>query len=406
MSRPHFGAPAFLTAGLLVVGILLITACRNAGTTAPAAQNELSPEEMALLVNQARAAAQQEAPRIPERPADKPRTDQVDWIAMGPQSNQTTPHPSAADYDAAPKAQPSENQSQFVSFGATSPTRSSAPDRTAVPTNSKPAPRSSANPGEPAQSSAAPPPPAPPKPLTRQQAIDRLAELVGTADAPYDETLRPYIARAALSIFDPAREMTASDLADLPRRDQRLVLAYHRVFRQLGQTLGGHPRADREALEDAAAELADEIASWRTLEIRKLRLCKRVEGYGVYETFSRNTFLARKRQPVVVYTELDHFDSELSENNTFVTRLNSEIVLFNQSDGLPVWRQRPVTIVDESRNRRRDFFTVQIIELSELLTVGKYLLKVTITDEIGQSVDEATIPIEIVSDPSLVSQSQ
>jgi hypothetical protein len=34
--------------------------------------------------------------------------------------------------------------------------------------------------------------------------------------------------------------------------------------------------------------------------------------------------------------------------------------------------------------------------------VGKYLLKVTMTDLQGGSIDEKTIPIQIVADPSLV----
>ena len=79
-------------------------------------------------------------------------------------------------------------------------------------------------------------------------------------------------------------------------------------------------------------------------------------------------------------------------------------MLYNDSDGLPVWRQKPVSIKDESRNARRDFFVVQIIQLSSRLTVGKYDMKITITDELGEQVDETSIPIEIVADPSLTLQ--
>ncbi|MCG8403178.1 MAG: hypothetical protein MJA84_16535, partial [Firmicutes bacterium] len=62
----------------------------------------------------------------------------------------------------------------------------------------------------------------------------------------------------------------------------------------------------------------------------------------------------------------------------------------------------PVRITDVSRNVRRDFFLVQMIELPKRLTLGEFALKVRVTDEHGQTRDETTIPIEIVADQSLV----
>ena len=64
--------------------------------------------------------------------------------------------------------------------------------------------------------------------------------------------------------------------------------------------------------------------------------------------------------------------------------------------------QNTVQIVDRSRNRRRDFFEVQLIKLPPQLSVGKYWLKVRVTDLHGNYIDETSLPIKIVADQALV----
>jgi hypothetical protein len=215
------------------------------------------------------------------------------------------------------------------------------------------------------------------------------------------ESLKPFVLRSAMSLADPKLEVTGEDVAHLPRPQRRLLLAYQRTFTQLGQELGQNPIHDDDVLETAAIELHEQVAGWQPLTIRTAKLCTRVKGYGVYEEFDRYAFMAGQSQPAIIYVELDHFDTEAQPNGNFAVRLTSEVVLYNETDGLPVWRQAPVAIVDESANRRRDFFVVQIIKLPDRLTVGKYRLKVTITDEVGREVDEATISLQIVADAAL-----
>ena len=150
----------------------------------------------------------------------------------------------------------------------------------------------------------------------------------------------------------------------------------------------------------AAEELHEQVQQAQPLRIRNARLCKRVNGYGVFEPFDDHAFLAGRENPVIVYAELENFATKATAQGRHVVRLKQQIVLYNESDGLAVWRVRPTDIVDRSRNRRRDFFVVQIIHLPDKLTVGKYMLKVTITDRVGEEVDEATIPLRILADDS------
>lgn len=242
--------------------------------------------------------------------------------------------------------------------------------------------------------------PGPAAPLSREQLIAQLRQQVEDA-AKTDHSLRPWLNRAALSVFDPSLELTDKDLSALADDQRRTILAYQRTFTQIARTTGRSADDDRQLLLDAARELSDQLASEQPLRIGVLKLCKRVKGFGVYDAFEGSTFLAGRSHPVIVYAELDHFHTKATDEGKHVVQLTQEIVLYNQADGLPVWRQEPAVITDESHNVRRDFFVVQIIRLSDRLTVGKYLLKVTITDEVGKTVDESTLPLQIVADPGM-----
>ncbi len=216
--------------------------------------------------------------------------------------------------------------------------------------------------------------------------------------------LRPYLARAALTLADPHRELTESDVPELPPEDRKLVLAYQRAFSELARTLNGDATQNRQQLLMAVEELNEQVGSNRQMSIRTAKLCTKVSGYGVYTTFEKNTFVAGREQPIIVYAEIDRFGAKLDEEGQNVVQLTQQIVLYNESDGLAVWKVKPTEIVDRSRNRRRDFFVVQIVNLPARLTVGKYNLKLTLTDNVSQTVDEATIPIQIVADSDLASK--
>ena len=227
-----------------------------------------------------------------------------------------------------------------------------------------------------------------------------------TASMDSPQELRPYMAAAAMSLADPSLELSESDLAALPLGLRRSVLAYQRAFAQLGREMGGESEAGHASsgaeLRLAAEEILDQLSADRSLRILNAALCTKVDGYGVYEPFRSTSFLAGLSQPVVIYAELENF-SPRAEESGYLVHLTYEVALYNEADGLVVWRRRPSEILDRSRNRRRDFFVVQLVNLPERLTVGKYRLKLTITDRIGGTVDETSLPLEMVADPTLTS---
>jgi hypothetical protein len=242
--------------------------------------------------------------------------------------------------------------------------------------------------------------PGPDRPLTTVELVQRLADQLKRDAAAGKAGLRPHLALAAMSLIDPAREITEKDLPGLSPDDRKLVLAYQQAFTTLGRSLGEAADADRQQVRLAAEELYEQLAMKRPMRIRNAHLCTKVNGYGVYTPFASNTFLAGREHPVIVYAELDDFVAKAGGDGQFTVNLTQEIVLYNESDGLAVWRVKPTEILDQSRNRRRDFFVVQIVQLPARLTVGKYMLSLSVTDQHGLTMDEAKIPVQIVADTS------
>lgn len=145
-------------------------------------------------------------------------------------------------------------------------------------------------------------------------------------------------------------------------------------------------------------ELGERLRSQAELTIPVVALCKKVEGFGVYDPMEPARFAAGREQPAIVYCEIDNFSSQLDGQRRWTTMLAEEVVLYDEQNGLEVWREKQTrSIVDYSRNRRHDFFLVKMIKLPANLTIGRYLLKVSVVDQQVQRVAENTVAVEIVA---------
>ncbi|MFA9477426.1 hypothetical protein ACERK3_03860 [Phycisphaerales bacterium AB-hyl4] len=234
-----------------------------------------------------------------------------------------------------------------------------------------------------------------PDPLTRRELLALLRERLRESD---NSTMSKALIAAAISLADPNHEIDPAILGQLSGSQRDRVELFQQLLLTLGQELAQGGDLERYDIE----RRLDELFRDRPLEIRTFALCRRVSGYGVYEPFESKTFLAGRDQRVIAYSELEHFRHNRLANGNYEVELEQEVVLYNESDGLAVWRHEPVRITDESRNPRRDFFVVQMITLPARISVGKYRLKVRISDQHGNSLDETTIPLEFVADASLV----
>lgn len=240
-----------------------------------------------------------------------------------------------------------------------------------------------------------------------------------------DESNAPAGPLAALAALDFAAAVASPDSQNssagspVPasglRAESRLTpreadaLRAWRGFLASAQATLSDPGAGPAALAEPARALADSLGSWTALSIPTAALCSRVEGYGTYREFPRPSdgyrFLARSATKLIVYAEVEHF-GRTSKSRDGVwgheVSLTQSLELFHAAgtaDTL-VWQRPEQAIVDFSRRPRRDFFTVQVIDLPANLGVGAYRLKLTVTDKATGAVAESIIPFELVADAS------
>lgn len=233
----------------------------------------------------------------------------------------------------------------------------------------------------------------------RKLMVDLSRELY--ANGAYSDTpLRELLVIASMSLVDPERRLEPAAVPDLTDKERELLGHLQNFFAELGRGLDS--QADPEAaIVEAVAKLRNALVEQPTLKLPTAALCTRVGGFGEYTTFSHYRFLAHSEQKVIVYLEIEDFTSEVNSKGEYVTELAQQLVIYSDRDGIPVWKQDWQSAVDVTKNRRTDFFTVQVVTLPKALSVGKYQLKVHVRDEKSKAEAETTIPFEMVADAKL-----
>jgi hypothetical protein len=215
-----------------------------------------------------------------------------------------------------------------------------------------------------------------------------------------DQPLRELLGMAAMVMVDPELRLNPEAFPDLSETERRLLARLQGFFAELGEKLDGSVEAE-EAVVNAVLNLQESLVEEPELELPAAALCWRVGGFGDFEPFERNTFLAQDEQQVILYLEIDGFTSELNRMNQWLTEISQQLEIINDSDGIPVWSEPWQKAVDVTSHRRRDFFTTQIITLPKALSVGKYHFKIRVRDDRSGAEAEESITFEMVADPKL-----
>lgn len=240
------------------------------------------------------------------------------------------------------------------------------------------------------------PSPAPEAPLTNSRPLSELTRLV--------------MARAAGQSIDEAR------LSALEKNLTPEERSFYEQWKSLNQAVAGENAGDVNRLREAAGRFAQAANAWAPLSIPTLALCSRVEGFGLYNELKRAAdqgptrtyqFLAGRKSKFIVYCEVGGFAARAaskSGRDGFEVELEQDLTLYAAAKDRDVaaWRRTGQRVTDFSRNPRKDFFVVQIVELPENLSVGAYTLKVRLIDRGSDSgaQAEALVNIDIVADAS------
>jgi hypothetical protein len=187
-----------------------------------------------------------------------------------------------------------------------------------------------------------------------------------------------------------------SSLTTLPTEDRELVSAVMDGLANFRSTL----RSDNNMLYSRKirplADLTDRLKQQAELSIPMLVLCTKVDGFGRYDPIEPARFPAQREAQAIIYCELENFASQQNAGKMYQTDVTQEAVLYTE-DGMQVWADKTQTIQDLSRHRRHDFFLRTLVKFPGTLTVGRYMLKVSIVDRQANRVAEASLPIQITS---------
>jgi hypothetical protein len=189
-----------------------------------------------------------------------------------------------------------------------------------------------------------------------------------------------------------------SDVSQLTGEDRDLLLALMDGLNNFRTAAHNNSNLMLNSKIQPLLEMADRLRSQAQLSIPTVAFCTRVISYGVYQPMIGTKFPASRNNELILYNEAANFTSIQGSDSIWRTRLRQEMVLYTDT-GLAAWpdKSNAATFVDQSRNRRHDFFISRRIALPSSLAAGKYVLKITMTDEQSDRVVEASAPLELVA---------
>jgi len=218
-----------------------------------------------------------------------------------------------------------------------------------------------------------------------------------------DQPLHELLGIAAMVLVDPELRLNPQAFPDLSEQERQLLEKLQNFFAELGEKLDGSAEAE-EVIVNAVLALQKELVKEPELKLPAAAMCWRVGGFGDYQAFDRDVFLAHSEQQIILYLEIDGFTSELNKMNQWLTEISQQLEIISDSDGIPVWSEPWQKAVDVTSHRRHDFFTTQIITLPKALSVGRYHLKIRVRDEKSGAETEESITFEMVADPKLTAK--
>lgn len=212
------------------------------------------------------------------------------------------------------------------------------------------------------------------------------------------ETMKPGVlaslASTSIDAKHPLFNLNAPDRETLVNARERLL---------------NNPEGVPESLIKSLRMTTIDTSTATAIEITDMALCVRVDGFGRYEPYASTTFVAGRPIRAIVYTQLAKFsirparDSDpvqrnVATNDQVSVDLSQELSLYHDPDGLLAWHRPAQMVVETSRTKRSDFYLVQQVELPRSITIGRYNLKVVVTDRTTGAQAERIVPIEVVAE--------
>ncbi|MCH2153648.1 MAG: hypothetical protein MK089_09945 [Phycisphaerales bacterium] len=209
--------------------------------------------------------------------------------------------------------------------------------------------------------------------------------------------LRDLTVLAALALLDRDRALQATAMESLSAEQRIALESIQNLFLAMEGRLDDE-QAVLVNLSEAAMGFQASLRKAPEFGLMNTSLATRVGGYGDIDEWKLRSeaddynFIAHSSQEVILYLELEGFDSRMDGDGQWSTSTSQQLTIYSDRDGIPVWREPWQTANDQSNSRRNDYFTVQKVKFPTNLSVGKYQLKVRVRDEQSRAESETIIP--------------
>jgi hypothetical protein len=129
------------------------------------------------------------------------------------------------------------------------------------------------------------------------------------------------------------------------------------------------------------------------LTIQRSMLCDRIDGFGNVVAFPTSNFEPGQR--VLVYTELQNFQSELTDEGKYRSEFAARIEFMREGDDQVLEKIQVLQIEDLCDVERTDYF--QSFELTLPALEGKYRMRIMLRDYLSQQVAESSLEFSVRS---------
>ncbi len=147
---------------------------------------------------------------------------------------------------------------------------------------------------------------------------------------------------------------------------------------------------------EATRALQEKLRAKADLQVPKVELCTEIRQFGVYTPFPSSDFKAGIPNDVLIYVEVDNFESRKLAGDEYRTLLGAQLSLLSKDGKVLVSLDEP-NIEDVSRGVRRDFFLAfGPITIPGNLPVGEYVVDVSIEDKLAGKTNNNKTSLRLV----------
>ncbi|HPD30451.1 MAG TPA: hypothetical protein PLL20_10675 [Phycisphaerae bacterium] len=231
--------------------------------------------------------------------------------------------------------------------------------------------------------------PSGPMPMDTAAMIAYLEDVVARHPEQLDDQLK--LRLLYLATGQDEKAVAPLNIGDPVRAE--FVIALLKTLRNSKKMIVDPASKDPSALA-AVDELRRLLGQQLPVSIPRIALVTRINSFGDYLALNPPKFPAGKPVQVFLYTEVNNFRSEPTDDGKLQTILSQKVEIFDSS-GKIVWQRSEPNIVDRVVTPRQDFFIPFPINLPDDLPAGEYILKVTIEDRLGATTDQQKLTFTV-----------